>query len=64
MGAQLLSFVLLFATLCRPPDLQDCRPTGSLIHGIVQARILEWVAFPSPGDLPDLGINPNLLHCR
>ena len=21
-----------------------------------QARILEWVAFPPPGDLPDLGI--------
>ena len=27
-------------------------------HGILQARILEWVAFPSPGDLPDPGIKP------
>ena len=24
--------------------------------GILQARILEWVAIPSPGDLPDLWI--------
>ena len=23
-----------------------------------KARILEWVAFPSPGDLPNLGIEP------
>ena len=27
-------------------------------HGILQARILEWVAFPSPGDLPNPGIKP------
>ena len=26
------------------------------------ARILEWVLFPSPGDLPDQGSNPGLLH--
>ena len=26
--------------------------------GILQARILEWVAFPSPGDLPNPGIKP------
>ena len=24
----------------------DCSPPGSSIHGILQARILEWVAFP------------------
>ena len=29
------------------------------IHGILQARILEWVAFlPSPGDHPNQGIEP------
>ena len=27
------------------------------VHGILQARILEWVAFPSPGDLPKPGIS-------
>ena len=34
----------------------DYSPPGSSVHGISQARILEWVAFPSPGDLPDPGI--------
>ena len=28
------------------------------VHGILQARILEWVAIPSPGDLPNSGIKP------
>ena len=36
----------------------DCSPPGSSVHGILQARILEWVAIPSPGDLPDPGIEP------
>ena len=31
---------------------------GSSVHRISQARILEWVAVPSPGDLPDPGIEP------
>ena len=30
-------------TLCDP---MDCSPPGSSLHGILQARILEWVAFP------------------
>ena len=33
-------------------------PPGSSVHGILQARILEWVAIPSSGDLPDPGIKP------
>ena len=31
------------------------------LHGILQARILEWVAMPPPGDLPDPGIQPAYL---
>ena len=31
---------------------------GSSVHGILQARILKWIAMPSPGDLPDPGIKP------
>ena len=31
-------------TLC---DLTDCSPPGSPLHGISQARILEWVAISS-----------------
>ena len=34
----------------------DCSPPSSSIHGILQARIPEWGAIPSPGDLPDPGI--------
>ena len=31
-------------TLCDPID---CSPPGSSVHGILEARILEWVAVPS-----------------
>ena len=48
-------------TLCDP---MDCSLLGSSVHGILQARILEWVAFPSPGHLPNPGSNPDLPHCR
>ena len=27
-------------------DRMDCSPPGSSVHGILQARILEWVARP------------------
>ena len=36
----------------------DCSLPGFSVHGILQARILEWLPFPSPGDLPDPGIKP------
>ena len=36
----------LCLTLCNP---MDCSPPGSSVHGILQARILEWVAMPSSG---------------
>ena len=31
------------------------------VHGILQARILEWVPFPSPGDPSNPGIEPRSL---
>ena len=34
----------------------DCNPPGSSVHGILQARILEWLPCPPPGDLPSPGI--------
>ena len=34
----------LCLTLCNP---MDCSPAGSSVHGILSARILEWVAMPS-----------------
>ena len=39
----------LCPTLCEPIDI---------VHGILQVRILEWEAFPSPGYLPNPGIEP------
>ena len=39
-----------------------CDPMDYTVHGILQARILEWVAFPfSRGS--SQGSNPGLLHC-
>ena len=34
----------------------DYSSLGSSVHGILQARILEWVAMPPSGDLPNAGI--------
>ena len=44
------------ATLCDP---MDCSPPGSFVHGILQARILEWVSLSLlRGNLPNTGIQP------
>ena len=45
-------------TLCDPMDYK--------VHGILQARILEWVASRSllQGIFPTQGSNPGVLHCR
>ena len=40
----------LCLTLC---DSMDCNLPGSSVHGVVQARKLEWLPFPTPEDLPD-----------
>ena len=37
-------------------DPVDCSPPGSSVHGILQARRLEWIITPSSGDLPNSGI--------
>ena len=39
-------------------DPMDCSRSGSSIHGIFQARVLEWIAFPSPGEISNPGIKP------
>ena len=39
---------VLVAQLCSTlPDPMGCSLSGSFVYGILQARILEWVAFPS-----------------
>ena len=46
-------------TLCNP---MDSSPPGSSVHGILQARILEWVAISFI--FPTQESNPGLPHCR
>ena len=41
----------------------DCSLPWSPVHGILQARILEWVAI-SFSENWTWGLNPDLLHCR
>ena len=36
--------MFIYPTLCDP---RDCSLPGSSVHGILQARTLEWVAIPS-----------------
>ena len=49
----------------RAKSFQSCLPLcdlwtvalpGFSVHGVLQAKILEWVAMPPPGDLPGPGI--------
>ena len=53
-------------TLCDP---MDCSPPGSSVHGILQARIMEWIARPSsrgsswPRIEPSSLISPVLVEC-
>ena len=42
-------------TLCDP---MDCSLPGSSVHGIFQARVLEWVAISFSDDLPESEIEP------
>ena len=55
-----LQFLTVIACMFCPVQLfcnpMDCSPPGSSLHGILQAKLLEWVAMPSsrgsswPGD--------------
>ena len=40
-------------------DPMDISLPGSSAHGFSQARVLEEVEFPSPGDLPNPGVEPS-----
>ena len=39
----------------------DCSPPGSSVDGIVCEEYWSGLPFPSPGDLPNLGIKPTSL---
>ena len=57
------SVAQLRPTICDPVD---CSPPGSSVHGILQARTLEWAAMPSssgpsrPGDGTHVSLSPAL----
>ena len=62
-GSTIYLFVQLLIALCMLSlvtlcNLVDWSLPGSSVHEISQARTLEWVSFPTPGDLPDPGIKP------
>ena len=45
--------------MCDSLNPMDCSPPGSSVHGILQARTLEWVAISfSRGSFPHPGIEP------
>ena len=44
--------------------LTFCDLMDYTVHGILQARIVEWVAFPFSRDLPNPGIKPKSLALR
>ena len=49
-------------TLCDP---MDCSPAGNSVHGILQARTIEWVAITlCRGIFPFQGSNLELRECR
>ena len=51
----------LCPTLC---NIIDCSPPGSSVHGILQARVLEWVVISfSRGIFPTQGLDLGLPQC-
>ena len=53
-----LELSLVLKVKVAPSCLTLCDPINYTVHGILQARMLEWYLFPSPGDLPKPGIKP------
>ena len=47
-------------------DPMDCSPPGSSVHGIFQARVLEWgaIAFSTPTAVKVAGVTPRIPHVR
>ena len=59
LSVYLVKVKVLVTQLCLSLwDPMDYSPSGSSGYGILQARILKWIAIPSPGDLPNPRIEP------
>ena len=50
-----------WSVMSDPCDPMDCGLPDSSVHGILQARILEWPALPSSGDLLNSETEPTSL---
>ena len=50
--------VLVIQSCSTACDPKDCSPPGSPVHGILQARVLEWVAIPFSRESSWPGIEP------
>jgi len=67
-----LIFILLYSCPVFPVKVKGalscqtlCYPMHCTVQGILQARILKWVAFSLlQGIFPTQGSNPGLPHCR
>ena len=67
----LQTFIILYMCVCLVAqscltlrESMDCSPPGSSVHGILQARMREWVAIPFPRGSSPQGRNADLLCCR
>ena len=66
---RLLPLFYLVAQLCLTLcESTDCSMPGPSVYGDFQAKLRSGLPFPSPGNLPNSGIEPlpppSLLHCR
>ena len=52
MGFNVLSLYIVLSRFShvRLCDPKDSSPPGSSVHGLLQARVLEWVAMPFSGE--------------
>ena len=60
MGGERAEILVRKCSACLKDPLwalpMDCSLPGPSVHGILQARIWDWVAMPSSRDLPNPGI--------
>ena len=46
-GMNLKLKLMMLMSVCSHSQIMGCSPAGSSVHGILQARLLEWVTMPS-----------------
>ena len=61
LGSSVFHYLLEVKVKVSLSCLTLSNPMDYIVHGVLQARILKWVTFPSPGDLPNPRIKPRSL---